>query len=526
MTLLNYPVPELDVTFQEVGRVLQLTLSPDIYPEFRSALEQQRELLQEAQQKLATRALGRENWVTEQFKRSLLSCVDPLPTSTALPVVLLPSKEKKCTQLGRAAALLWAAAKLYSEPGLLEGDVPMEHTQQSEVFAASRIPGTSQDQIKVYPDSLHALITCVGGVFPVDILWRPSTGGPVSARPFIDIYNQLAEVMDQPCAGKQNDPSAICSLSALERKTWAAIREEILGQGGEAAASLGLMESAVLTLCLEDCNAPSELADILNAVRLGGGGDNPCLRYYDKVVNLVVFKDCTAGMMFEHSAVDGMVAGLVTECVYNLSETADLNLVHTEPEKVNGGQRGLYDAWINFSLQLSLRQTLGESAASHMLVTPTHMRHYKHGRCDPTYSLTMHSRKLIGALTSCVGPDNTIQYTTDILRLFHVAFLEHKKLIRNTKSGQGVGPHLAALRQSLPSDNPLKKFLDPFGCPSVYLTGTDLMEGVECGVGNVYAQDQLAVTYLGKRNKVRIVLNGKGSFALTLDKLRENLMRK
>ncbi|XP_070778982.1 uncharacterized protein [Enoplosus armatus] len=451
MALLNYPVPELDVTLQEVSRVLQLTLCPDLYPEFKT-----------------------------------------------LPVVLLPSQAKQCTQLGRAAALLWAAAKLYGEPLLLEGNVPMERTQQGEVFAASRIPGRSQDEIKVYPDSLHAIITCVGGVFPVDILWRPSTGGPVSARSFNDIYKQLAQVMDQPRAEKQNDPSAICSLSALERKAWAATREEILGQGGDAAASLGLMESAVLTLCLEECNAPSELADVLNAVRLGGGGDSPCLRYYDKVVNLVVFKDSTAGIVFEHSAVDGMVAG---------------------------GQRGMYDAWINFSLQLSLRQTLGESAANHMLVTPTHVRHYKHGRCDPTYSLTMHSSKLVRALEACVGPDNTIQYTTDLLRLFHVAFLEHKSLIRNTKSGQGVGPNIAVLRQSLPSDNPLKKFLDPFGCPSVYLTGTDLMEGVECGVGNVYAQDQLAVTYLGKRDKVRIVLNGKGSFALALEKLQENLKK-
>ncbi|XP_059203415.1 uncharacterized protein si:ch211-256m1.8 [Centropristis striata] len=327
--------------------------------------------------------------------------------------------------------------------------------------------------------------------------------------------------MDQPSAGKQNDPSLICSLSALDRKVWAATREEILGQGGDAAASLGLMESAVLTLCLEDCNAPSELADILNAVRLGGGGDGPCLRYYDKVVNLVVFKDSTAGMVFEHSAVDGMVAGLVTELVYNLSETVDLNIIHADT--VNGGQRGLFDAWINFSLQLSLRQTLGESASNHMLVTPTHVRHYKHGRCDPTYSLTMDSHNLVCALESCVGPDNKIQYTAELLCLFHVAFLEHKNLIRNTKSGRGVGPHLAVLRRSLQPDNPLKKYLDPFGCPSVYLTGTDLVEGTELAVGNVYAQDQLAVTYLGKKDKVRIVLNGKGSFALQLEKLQESV---
>lgn len=90
--------------------------------------------------------------------------------------------------------------------------------------------------------------------------------------------------MAQPRAGKQNDPSSICNLTALERKFWAARREKILEEGGTALTSLRLMESAILTLCLEDYDAPSELADILNAVRLGGGGHNPSLRYYDKVM--------------------------------------------------------------------------------------------------------------------------------------------------------------------------------------------------------------------------------------------------
>ncbi|XP_053708295.1 uncharacterized protein LOC128751352 [Synchiropus splendidus] len=220
------------------------------------------------------------------------------------------------------------------------------------------------------------------------------------------------------------------------------------------------------------------------------------------VVNLVVFKDSTAGMVFEHCAVDGMVAGLVSERLYQL---------------------GLYDAWINFSLQLSLKQTLGESANQHILVTPTHMRHYKHGRCDPTYSLSRPCRQLVSVLASGISPDNTIKYTDDLLHMFHSAFLEHKNLIKCTKCGHGVGPHPAALRRALPPGNPLKKFLDPFGCPSVYLTGTDLVDGVESGVGNVYASDQLAVTYLGKTDRVRVVLNAKGSFALVLGKLQEAL---
>lgn len=122
-------------------------------------------------------------------------------------------------------------------------------------------------------------------MFPIDIVSRPCAGGPPSARSFPDIYNQLAWVADRPRAAKGSDPSVICGLSALERKAWAASREEILERGGESAASLGLMESALLALCLDDNNAPPEMADVLSALKLGGGGrESPCLRYYDKVL--------------------------------------------------------------------------------------------------------------------------------------------------------------------------------------------------------------------------------------------------
>lgn len=146
---LNFPIPDLDVTLQEVNRVLDLILSPDLYSDFKSSVKHQKEVLQEVQKKFTTIAKDRENWVTEIFKRSLLSCDDPLPTSTALPFILLPSQAKQCSQLGRAAALLWAAAKLHAEPCLLGGSTSLECTQQSELFAATRIPGSNQDEIKV-----------------------------------------------------------------------------------------------------------------------------------------------------------------------------------------------------------------------------------------------------------------------------------------------------------------------------------------------------------------------------------------
>lgn len=159
MALLDYPVPDLDVTLTEVSRVLQLVLAPEEYVHFKCALSQQTGALWNVHRKLVSSFSTQENWVSGQFKQRLLSCFDSLPTSTAIPSVLPPCKtQRECVQLQRASTLLWAAAKLYSEPWLVEGDVPTERTQQSEVFAASRLPGEHQDRIKVAVIILSCLI--------------------------------------------------------------------------------------------------------------------------------------------------------------------------------------------------------------------------------------------------------------------------------------------------------------------------------------------------------------------------------
>uniref|UniRef100_A0A8C1YLF1 Choline/carnitine acyltransferase domain-containing protein n=1 Tax=Cyprinus carpio TaxID=7962 RepID=A0A8C1YLF1_CYPCA len=122
MPLPDYPIPELDVTLQEASRVLQLTLNPDQYQRYETALLQQKDALQEVQEQLKKRISGRENWGTEEFKKQLLSWCDPLPNSNAVPSVLPSSKLKgEFAQIERATALLWAAAKLYNAFTTLRG---------------------------------------------------------------------------------------------------------------------------------------------------------------------------------------------------------------------------------------------------------------------------------------------------------------------------------------------------------------------------------------------------------------------
>lgn len=139
---------------------------------------------------------------------------------------------------------------------------------------------------QTYQDSLHAILTCRGGIFPIKILWQPSSGESISPLPLNDIYAQLVHAMSHPAAAPEQDPSTICGLSSLHRQVWHSVRTDILNAGGEAAVSLGMMESAILAVSLEDTPAPADLANILNAVRLGEK-DGRFLRYYDKVLKQI-----------------------------------------------------------------------------------------------------------------------------------------------------------------------------------------------------------------------------------------------
>lgn len=144
--------------------------------------------------------------------------------------------------------------------------------------------------LQVYPESLHAVLLCTGGIFPIQILHQSHPGEPLSPLSVNDIYTQLAEAACQPGAARGLEPSPFCSLSALPRQEWCAVRENIQTGGEAMATSLGLMESAVLAVALEDCCAPANLAETLNVVRLGRGGGH-CLRYYDKVWGTVLLKN-------------------------------------------------------------------------------------------------------------------------------------------------------------------------------------------------------------------------------------------
>lgn len=538
MSLPNYPLPELDDTVEEVSRVLKLILNREEFEQYQSVLHEEKEQLRRQCEAFKKKNKEKDNWATENFQHQLLSLRVPLPISTCL-AVLMRTSTKHTDQLAHVAAILWSVGRVKLNMSQLinqyQGGI-LEDRQQTDVFSTSRIPCRGTDNLVNYHESRHAVLLYKNSAFRVDILSSSDDLFPIQ-----EIYNQIASIVKYNGVFHQE----ISNYTALERNMWSNIRSTLME--GDSQKSLEIMETAIVAIALDDCEELKGTQEIVDYIRLGSKGIS-CMRYYDKILNIVVFKNGKYGMLFEHSAVDGMLAGIVVKLLHNICENVQVDTSSFAERPVNIldfkqqniprqslqynhlmatfeyisypdilatlKEERIFFPWINYSLQLAILQTFG--SLSFLMVIPTHVRHFKNGRSDPTYSITENSNKLLNAILN--NEDEGI-----ILNRFVIALEEHRRMVKNTKLGKGIGPHVAQIRQNLNGkSNKLKYFLEKFASPQIYLTGFEQIEEIECGVGNVYSSDQIAVSFISKKDRFMFVMSSVGIFAEKLEKLKEN----
>lgn len=88
-------------------------------------------------------------------------------------------------------------------------------------------------------------------------------------------------------------------LTTLGRTEWASARGQLLADGNEEL--LERAEAAALVVCLDE-SAPQSRAQVARALWHGDGRN----RHFDKSVQIVVFSNGKAGLVGEHSMMDGM----------------------------------------------------------------------------------------------------------------------------------------------------------------------------------------------------------------------------
>lgn len=143
------------------------------------------------------------------------------------------------------------------------------------------------------------------------------------------IINRLKFVLnDESSSSLAEYPLGV--LTAIERNEWADIRKHLIEINAEN--SFEVIDSALLCVSLDD-NSMFDLDNPVPIVQNMLHGDKNGLhnRWFDKSISLIVCKDGTAGINFEHSWGDGVAVLRYFNEIYK--ETIESPIIHPNDVK-------------------------------------------------------------------------------------------------------------------------------------------------------------------------------------------------
>jgi carnitine O-acetyltransferase len=218
-------------------------------------------------------------------------------------------------QVTRAASLVVSALSFVRAvrkeelpPDTLRG-TPLCMYQYSRLFGTARIPTDNGCQIGQDPDSKHIVVLCHGQFYWFDVLDENSDLIMTEKDVSINLQTIVDDAQQTPI--QEAAKGALGVLSTENRKVWSGLRDLMTkDEGSNNSACLGLVDSALFILCL-DYTEPTSGADLCQNMLCGtsqiekGVQIGTCTnRWYDKL-QIIVCKNGSAGINFEHTGVDG-----------------------------------------------------------------------------------------------------------------------------------------------------------------------------------------------------------------------------
>ena len=216
----------------------------------------------------------------------------------------------------RAAAMMYAAGEFRKEvvsgnlPAELLGraKIPLDSTAYRYMFNACRIPDQSHDSYRIYDPSRHSHMIVVrkGQFFAVDFVDEMGDPFPVDV-----LQDQLLRCIEMAESSAENDGQQagqtavnLGILTSTNRTSWANNRDKLLSLGGvDMEDALKELESGAFVVNLDDTD-PQTL-DEHSEMLLTGGTVSADNRWFDKSLQLIVANNGKAGLLSEHSLMDG-----------------------------------------------------------------------------------------------------------------------------------------------------------------------------------------------------------------------------
>lgn len=399
-------------------------------------------------------------------------------------------------QVARAANLVHHMVKYKRDldrerlpPLLLQGVVPLCMAQYPRTFGTTRIPSRDEDYILHVPTK-HITVLCKGHFYVVQTVGPK--GEVLTPR---DFEKQFQRIVDD--AGKGAAPTYceehLPAMTAANRDAWADFRDRFMSSGVTRASLEAIERSAFfVTLSDESPDVPAHEHQIEQPNKqalalIHGTGSNI---WFDKSINLIVFKNGRTGVNCEHTWGDAPVAAHCFETALALEfnspgydhrtgmnkavpqKRVDLHtplrlrfafepeaepimrsIVETVHEQINDLDLRVYvhdkyskgymkkckvspDAWLQMALQLAYYRDQNRFAQTY---EASMTRLFRDGRTETVRPVTEESAAFVLAMCS---NDTTPEERVKLLRK---AAGVHVQNFKDSMAGKGIDRHLFCL---------------------------------------------------------------------------------
>lgn len=354
-TLGRLPVPTIQDTLQRfLPTALPLYRTNQEATALQAAIDKFAAQAAPLQERLLARADNTDNaessWLQHWWNTAgYLQVRDPLPVNvsyffhfandhTAESSANTANATNLNVQVKRGAAMLTAVADY--RHSVATGQLPAEQVGRGAkktplcsvaykyMLNACRIPGIDQDSYRMYDPAVHhhAVVARHGYFFAVPLV-DPATGHcwplHVLERHLEECRVRADQMQAASASAPGTQPPKLGWLTSSNRDDWARARH-VLCQDPATEQALELLESGAVLLCLDDVE-PVSRQECASLFCFGQGqGAN---RWFDKSIQLFCTNNGRAGLMGEHSMMDGMpVVGLanrITELTYDKCQQAE-----------------------------------------------------------------------------------------------------------------------------------------------------------------------------------------------------------
>ncbi|KAI4184529.1 MAG: hypothetical protein L6R41_004680 [Letrouitia leprolyta] len=322
------PIPELEDTCRRYQAVLKPLQNQREQEDTAAAVQ---DFLKcegpELQARLKKYATGKTSYIEQFWYDSYLN-FDNSVVLNLNPFFLLeddptPARNNQVTRAASLAisALCFVRAVRKEElpPDTLKG-TPLCMYQYSRLFGTARIPTENGCQIAQDSGSRHIVILCKGQFYWFDVLDDNSDIIMTEKDMAVNLQVIVDDAEQTPI--QEAAKGALGVLSTENRKTWAGLRDVLTrDEDSNNAECLSIVDSALFVLCL-DYTEPRTGAELCGNMLCGtsevvkGVQIGTCTnRWYDKM-QIIVCKNGSAGINFEHTGVDGHTVLRMASDVY------------------------------------------------------------------------------------------------------------------------------------------------------------------------------------------------------------------